>query len=128
MTFFACGSSVPGRVEHEGGTAAWLAGTLAAPVVQGHKLPVPQELWPYLLGFFFVCFFCLFVLVFLNLLNLVIRTLWPVFLCGCPIQALIGLPCLRSFSVILHGHIEGPPRMGSYSVDQCIRHLKGHPE
>ena len=46
--------------------------------------------------------------------------------CGCPIQALIGLPCLRSFSVILHGHIEGPPRMGSYSVDQCIRHLKGH--
>ena len=79
-TLFACGSSTPVRIEHEGGTAAWLAGTLAAPVVQGHKLPVPQELWPYLLGVFFVCFFCLFVLVFLNLLNLVIRTLWPVFL------------------------------------------------
>ena len=45
--FFACGSSAPVRVEHEGGTAAWLAGTLAVPSVQGHKLPPPQELWPY---------------------------------------------------------------------------------
>ena len=35
------------RVEHEGGTAAWLAGTLAAPSVQGHRLPPLQELWPY---------------------------------------------------------------------------------
>ena len=35
------------RVEHEGGAAAWLAGTLAAPSVQGHGLPLPQELWPY---------------------------------------------------------------------------------
>ena len=34
------------RVEHEGGTAAWLAGTMAAPSVQGHGLPPPQELWP----------------------------------------------------------------------------------
>ena len=33
--FFACGSSAPVRVECEGGTAAWLAGTLAAPSVQG---------------------------------------------------------------------------------------------
>ena len=45
--FFACGSSAPVRVECEGGTAAWLAGTLAAPNVQGHGLPLPQELWPY---------------------------------------------------------------------------------
>ena len=30
-TFFACGSSAPVRVEGEGGTAACLAGTLAAP-------------------------------------------------------------------------------------------------
>ena len=37
--FFACGSS-------EGGTAAWLAGILAAPSVQGHRLPLLQELWP----------------------------------------------------------------------------------
>ena len=45
--FFACGSSAPVRVEHEGGTAAWLVGTLMAPSVQGHGLPPPQELWPY---------------------------------------------------------------------------------
>ena len=43
---FACGNSAPGRVEHEGGTAAWLAGTLVAPSVQGHRLPLLQELWP----------------------------------------------------------------------------------
>ena len=35
------------RVEHEGGAAAWLVGTLVAPSVQGHGLPLPQELWPY---------------------------------------------------------------------------------
>ena len=37
----------PVRVQHEGGAAAWLAGTLAAPNVQGHGLLLPQELWPY---------------------------------------------------------------------------------
>ena len=45
--FLACGSSAPVRVEHEGGTAAWLAGTLVVAGVQGHGLPLPQELWPY---------------------------------------------------------------------------------
>ena len=40
------------RVECEGGTAAWLAGTLAAPSVQGHGLPLPQELWSYQSLFF----------------------------------------------------------------------------
>ena len=35
------------RVEYEGGTAAWLVGTLAAPSVQGHGLLLLQELWPY---------------------------------------------------------------------------------
>ena len=45
--FFACESSAPVRVEHEGGAVAWLAGTLVAPSVQGHVLPLPQELWPY---------------------------------------------------------------------------------
>ena len=35
------------RVEREGGTAAWLVDTLAAPSVQGHGLPPPQELCPY---------------------------------------------------------------------------------
>ena len=46
LFFLACGSSAPVRVEHEGGTAAWLAGILAAPSVQGHRLPLPWELWP----------------------------------------------------------------------------------
>ena len=45
--FFACGSSAPVRVEREGGTAAWLAGILAVPSVQGHRLPPLQELWTY---------------------------------------------------------------------------------
>ena len=35
------------RVEHEGGTAVWLEGTLAGSSVQGHGLPPVQELWPY---------------------------------------------------------------------------------
>ena len=43
-TFLACGSSAPVTVEHEDGAAAWLAGTLAAPSVQGHGLPLLQEL------------------------------------------------------------------------------------
>ena len=46
-TVFACGSSAPVRVEHEVGTTAWLVMTLAAPSVQGHRLPPPQESWPY---------------------------------------------------------------------------------
>ena len=62
-----------------------------------------------------------------------------------PIQALRGLPCLGSFSVVWHiRHIEGPltgvllcrsacqalkgaPWLGSYSIFQCVRHLMGHP-
>ena len=46
-TFFACGSWAPVRVERESGAAAWLTGTLVAPAVQGHGLPLAQELWPY---------------------------------------------------------------------------------
>ena len=46
-SFSACGSTTPVRVEHEGGTAAWLARNLVAPSVQGHGLPPPQELRPY---------------------------------------------------------------------------------
>ena len=41
--FFACDSSAPVRVECEGGAAAWLAGTLVVPSVQGNELPPPQE-------------------------------------------------------------------------------------
>ena len=51
-TFFACGSSAPVRVEREGGATAWLVGTLAVPSVQGHELPLLQELWPYQSLFF----------------------------------------------------------------------------
>ena len=40
------------RVEHVGGTAAWLVGTLAVPSVQGHGLTPPQELRPYQSPFF----------------------------------------------------------------------------
>ena len=43
---FACGISAVVRVECEGDTAAWLAGTLVVPSVQGHGLPQLQELWP----------------------------------------------------------------------------------
>jgi len=45
--FFHCGSSAPVRVEREGGAAAWVTGTLAAPSAQGYGWPQPQELWPY---------------------------------------------------------------------------------
>ena len=38
---------MPVRVECEDSSAAWLAGTLAVPTVQGHGLPLLQELWPY---------------------------------------------------------------------------------
>ena len=63
-----------------------------------------------------------------------------------PIQAVRGLPCLGSFSVVqCHRHLEGAhlagvilcrsahqalkgaPWVGSYSVVQCIRHLMGQP-
>ena len=40
------------RVECEGGAVAWLAGILAAPNVQGHGLPLLQELTPYQSLFF----------------------------------------------------------------------------
>ena len=35
------------RIEHRGGIAAWIMGTLVAKYVQGHRLPQLQELWPY---------------------------------------------------------------------------------
>ena len=45
--FFACGSSAPVRVECEDVTAACLVGTLVVTSVQGHRLPLLQELWLY---------------------------------------------------------------------------------
>ena len=45
-----------------------------------------------------------------------------------PAQALRGLPCLGSFSVVWRiRHKEGLPCLGSYSVDQHVKHLKGNP-
>ena len=53
-TLFACGSSAPVGIEHEGGAAAWLTGTLVVPSMQAHglPLPLPQKLWPYQSLFF----------------------------------------------------------------------------
>ena len=34
--YLACDSSAPVRIEHKGGTAAWVVGTLAVPRVQEH--------------------------------------------------------------------------------------------
>ena len=39
-------------VECEVDAVAWLVGTLAMPSVQGHELPLLQELWPYQSLFF----------------------------------------------------------------------------
>ena len=45
-----------------------------------------------------------------------------------PIQALRGLLCLGSFSVVLGvRHREGPSWLGSYSVVQCITRFMGQP-
>ena len=114
--FFAYGNSAPVRVEHEGGTAAWVVRTLVVPSMQGHVLPQSQELWPNQSffrasgswqseGFFGQSF------------SLVL-----------PVQVLRGLPCLGSFSVVwCIRHIEGPHWLGSDSVDHSVRHLNGHP-
>ena len=116
-TSFAFGSCAPVRVEREGGTAAWLAGTLAAPSVQGHGLPLPQELWPY--QGLFLRASCRW-----RSEGLFGRS----FSVTLPIQALRGLPCLGSFSVSRRlRHIEGPTRLGPYSVVQLISHWKEHP-
>ena len=43
-----------------------------------------------------------------------------------PIQALGGLPCLGSFSIVWHiRHKEGPPWLGSYFVVHCVWCLMG---
>ena len=105
------------RVEHEDGTAAWLVETLVVPRVQGHGMPLPQELWSSL-SLSWACYS------------------WrseglfgQSFSVALPIQSLRALPCLGSFSVVQHvRHIEGPPGWGpTLSIDACVRHLKGHP-
>ena len=95
---FACGNSAPMKVDNEGGKAASITGTLVVPSVQGHGLPPPQELWPYQNPF-------------LSLLYWWSEVLFgQSFSVALPIQALRGIPCLGSFSMVWHiRHIEGPP-------------------
>ena len=131
--FLACGSSASLRVEHVGGTAAWLAGTLVAPSVQGHGLPPPQELWPYHSFFQASCSW--------QSEGLFDQS----FSVASPIQALRGFPCLGSVCCSMHQThrapplagvllcrlasqaLKGTPWVGSYSVVQCIRHLMHQP-
>ena len=55
------------------------------------------------------------------------RPLWKSFSIAVPVQALRGLPCLGSSSVVwCVRHIERPPWLGSYSVD-WLQALKGAP-
>ena len=87
--------------------------------MQGHGLPLLQELWPYQ-----------------SLFSSLLYS-WQSeglfgqsFSIAPPIQSLRGLPGLASFSVVQHiRHIEGPCSSppGSYSVDRLVKQLKGHP-
>ena len=108
-------SSAPVRVECDDAAPAWLVKTLAAPNVKGHGLPPLQELWPMRIFFPASCNWWsegLFGQSFSTVLSL---------------QALRGLPCFRSFSVVQYiRHIEGPPWLGSYSRSAC-QSLKGTP-
>ena len=81
------------------------------PGVQGHALPPPQELRPYQSLFRASCSWGS---------EGLFGHSFPV---APPIEALRGLPCLGSFSVVrCIRHIEG-----SYSVVSRISHLKEHP-
>ena len=85
-------------VEREGGAAAWLAQALAPPSVQGHDCLCHRSYGPIRVFFQASCS-------------------WPseglfgqFFSIAPPVQALRGLPCLGSFSVVqCIRHIEGPP-------------------
>ena len=98
------------RVEHEGGAAAWVIGTVAAPSGQG--LPQPQELQPYQSHFS-------------SPWQLAMRRpLWLVFLHSSA-HSDTWLPCLGSVSVVQHiRHKQGPPWLRPCAVDPCAGHLK----
>ena len=91
------GSSAPARAEREGGAAAWPSGTLVASV-QGHGCLCHRSSGPIRAFFRASCS-------------------WPSeglfgqsLSIAPPVQALRGLPCLGSFSVVRPiRHIEGPP-------------------
>ena len=110
-TFLACGSPAPARVEREGGAAAWLAGTLWHHVCRDADCLCCRTYDA--LGAF-------------SQASCSWRSDGPFgqsFSIALPVQALRGLPCLGSFSVVWRvKHTEGPP-----AVDRRVRHLKGHP-
>ena len=122
--FFACGNSAPVSVEHEGSAIAWVTGTLKASSVQGHGLPQLQELWPY--QSLFSSFWYL----------VIRRPFWLVFLHSSAHSDTLKAPLPEVLLCCLarqahRGPATPPPTprpwLGSYSVDQCIRQLKGHP-
>ena len=115
--------------EREGGAAAWLAGTLVVPILQGHDCLCPRSYGPIRVFFQASCSW------------LSEGLFGQSFSIALPIWALRGLPHLGSFSVVWHiRHIEGPHGwgpahqalkgalwVGFCSVAQCIRHLMGQP-
>ena len=120
--FFSCGSSAPVSVECEGRTAPWLAGTLAVQSVQGQTVSTPGVMAlsesffePLVAGDQKAS------LASLSLLLPPLRHLegslaWgPSLLFGASDPLRDPAPATRG------------PWLGSYSVDQCIRYLKGHP-
>ena len=131
--FFACGSSAPVRVEREGGAAAWLAGTLGRQVCRDTDSLCPRSNGP-IRAFFQASCSGQSEGLFGQCLSIAL-----------PTQALRGLLCLGSFSVVLCiRHIEGAPswvllcrsacqalkgahRVGFYPVAQSVRPLTGQP-
>ena len=131
---FACGSSAPVRAEHEGGAAAWLAGTLVAPSVQGHRLPPLQDSWPYQSLFFEPLVagpqkasWASLSLQLHPFRHLEGSLAWgPSLLFGASGTQrgpLAGVLLCRSARQAL----KGAPWVGSYSVVQCVRGLMGLP-
>ena len=113
--FFAWGSSVPVRVEHEGGTACLACGDPGGSKCAGTWTASAAEVTA--LSVFFIA-----------------SCSWrseglfgQSFSIPPPIQALKGLLCLGSFSIVQHvRHIEGPPNWDP-TPDQHWSHLKEHP-
>ena len=116
QTVFACGSSALVGVECEGGTAAWVVGTLEVPKCRDTDCLSHRSYGPIRVCFSSLC-------------QLVIRRpLWLDFLhcstCSCTERApFLGvLLCYSS-----HQAHKGAPWLGSYSVVWYVRHLIGHP-
>ena len=112
--FFACGSSAPVRVECEGGATAWLVGTLAVPSMQGQTASAAGVM---VLSESF----------FQPLVAGNRRPVWLVFLhssaCSGTLRAPLPGVLLCCSAHQAHG---GASWLGSSSVDQHARHLKGH--